>query len=132
MSTFATFSITGWTYLYSVPVFVPATFTDLLNQKAEAATAETEAKYLERETCPERSLIPPKEEMSQFDETTRYLDEVSGFHDSDRADTFPKTQSTEAPQFARYLIKKDLLLSRFQKFDDKQEHYLVWKGDLGI
>ena len=120
---------------------------ELLTQKREVAAAEAEAQAFD--SGDERSDIDDMlKKLDNDDSASRTNDYIEQLHcDSHGDEKLPdpnnnvkskqsclnpkaeefKPRDNTASDFTRYLLKKDLLLSRLSAFDDKPENYMVWK-----
>ena len=64
---------------------------------------------------------------SSADRTKRYIEDQAKISDRDRKPEIRTTDSMTS-DLTKFLLKKDLLLSRLQKFNDKADNFAIWKA----
>lgn len=106
-----------------------------LTSRKEAAAAEMEARVLEESEGDRRSRIRiPVEDPAE--RTRRYVADQARHQQGGapqpidelyNVDSTPATPDRVFPEFSKFLLKKDLQLSRLTPFNDKPETFAVWK-----
>ncbi|XP_063448356.1 uncharacterized protein LOC134727857 [Mytilus trossulus] len=76
----------------------------------------------------ENDLSPVTQITTQPDpKVVQTLDTKSCTLDTKAAPYYPTTINNSSEELATFIVKKDLLISRIQKFDDKAEYFGSWK-----
>lgn len=82
-----------------------------------------------QEFTPRVNMLVTEPQISELNQVTRQVTEpvVSQAKNGSVPDTRPETCNNLASEFSKYLIRKELIMSRFMNSDDKPESFLVWK-----
>ena len=103
----------------------------MLKDKKEAAAAEAEVNALSSCSSDARSdsrisarNLRKVQSDSSADRTKRYIEDQAKISDRDRI----RTTDSMTSDLTKFLLKKDLLLSRLQKFTDKTDNFAIWKA----
>lgn len=100
---------------------------DLLKKEKELYQAQAELKVLEEAEIKSEILSPVKAVKVEKKEVT-VKETLSTTHKVKYETVQPTTQtSTHGVDFSKLFLKKELLMQRLRKYDDKPENYQMWK-----
>ena len=103
----------------------------LLKQKKEAAEVLAEADALEEDQLYSTGCENPSKKVTAYLQNmkteTHLNPEVPTFNSAYQV-MERETEHSQINQFSQFLLKKEILLSRFTKFDDQAESFLTWKN----
>ena len=110
----------------------PLSSQDHLNTLEPGDSVKRTKDYLEQTTFSNRENIESTDQNNNHDDyhtvyNINYLpNHVIESSLNPKVEPFCPSQNVVS-DFTRYLLKKDLLLNRFSRFDDRPESYLTWK-----